>query len=70
MKKSLERCRSAGFQPATPLNSIEAGKMLALLWASRRLFHQPARRIIQRWGPKPSPTRPSKPTFPPGADLF
>ena len=43
MKKCLERCRSAGFQPATPLNSIEAGKMLALHWASRRLFHQPLR---------------------------
>ncbi len=30
MIKSLERFRSAGFQPATPLNSAKAGKMPAL----------------------------------------
>jgi hypothetical protein len=51
MKKSFEPRRTAGFQPATPLNSIEAGKsdfrtpvesiglqkpeMPALHWASR-----------------------------------
>jgi hypothetical protein len=41
MKKSLERCRSASFQPATSLDSIKAGKMPALQRASWRLFHQP-----------------------------
>jgi tetratricopeptide (TPR) repeat protein len=46
MKKSLERRRSAGFQPATPLDSTGAGKMPALHWASRRLFHQPARGAV------------------------
>jgi hypothetical protein len=43
MKKSLGRCRSAGFQPAIPLGSSKAGKMPALQMASRRLFHQPVR---------------------------
>ncbi|MGD1105326.1 MAG: hypothetical protein ABSA59_25045, partial [Terriglobia bacterium] len=42
-EKALERCRSAGFQPATPLDSIRAGKMPALQRASRPLFHQPAK---------------------------
>jgi hypothetical protein len=35
MKKSLERCRSAGFQPAIPLGSSKAGKIPALQRASR-----------------------------------
>jgi hypothetical protein len=43
MKRSLERCRNAGVQPATPLNSKRAGKMPARQRASRRLFHPPAK---------------------------
>jgi glutamate synthase domain-containing protein 2/glutamate synthase domain-containing protein 1/glutamate synthase domain-containing protein 3 len=50
MKKSLERCRSAGFQPATPLNSTEAGKMPALLRASQRSFQHPVRGLPKAQG--------------------
>ena len=38
MKKSLGRCRSAGFQPAIPLGSSKAGKMPALQRVSRDFF--------------------------------
>ena len=38
LKKPLEGFRSAGFQPASSLGSINAGKMPALQSASRYFF--------------------------------
>jgi len=49
MKKPLERCRSAGFQPATPLTSKRAGMMPALQGAARRLLHQHAGKELGAW---------------------
>jgi hypothetical protein len=69
MKKSLERCRSAGFQPATPLNSIEADKMLAPHWASGDFFISLPGELPEV-GSQAEPHSSLQADVPPGADLF
>jgi hypothetical protein len=66
MKKSLGRCRSAGFQPAIPLGSSKAGKTPALQRVSRRLFHQPASPASQPTSSESSANTASGHPFDPG----